>query len=82
MTQECPDPFPAPTATESQTARERPQNRSGEEKVAATARQRKPVYPAIYTIIGSRRFPWTLQPTSSRSSLRANRDGTLGAALL
>ena len=25
MTRECPDPFLAPTATESQTARERPQ---------------------------------------------------------
>ena len=28
MTQECPDPFPAPTATESQNARKTPQNRT------------------------------------------------------
>ena len=28
MTRECPDPFPAPTATESQNARKTPQNRT------------------------------------------------------
>ncbi len=28
MTRECPDPFPAPTPTESQNARKTPQNRT------------------------------------------------------
>ena len=41
MTRECPAPFPAPTATESQTARERPQNRSDKEKIACLSRTRR-----------------------------------------
>ena len=41
MTRECPDPFPAPTATKSQTARERPQNRSDKEKIACLSRTRR-----------------------------------------
>ena len=41
MTRECPDPFPAPTATKSQNARKTPQNRSDKEKIACLSRTRR-----------------------------------------